>query len=212
MYTFYQGISFSMSIIINKLPICVAREGVKAIHPAGCAAISMCFFDSCDGRICLLMVGNCASAQQLYQHTADSTRYWSHKNWGRLQPLFNPESKASLNCVTNYWNYSDSQIFNYIIYQCALSFLNQTELTGLKQITKFWDHSIIIFIALGSNQLYVIICLYQPVFCLQILFSISMCAQFPDMNRTDNIEVDSKVCSCLALLALLHWLLINYIL
>ena len=63
-----------------------------------------------------------------------------------------------------------------------------------------------------SNQLYVIICLYQPVFCLQILSGISMCAQFPDSNRTDNIEVDSKVCSCLALLALLHWLIINYIL
>jgi hypothetical protein len=50
----------------------------------------------------------------------------------------------------------------------------------LKQIPKFWDHSVIIFIALGDNQLYIMIYLYQPVFCLQILSSISMCAQFPE--------------------------------
>ena len=80
----------------------------------------------------------------------------------------------------------------YKFSQCALSFLIRTGLTTLKQISKFWNHSIIVFIALGSNQLYVIICLYQPVFCLQILSGISMCAQFPD-SRTDNIEVDSKL-------------------
>jgi hypothetical protein len=50
----------------------------------------------------------------LYRSHTAIQKCQSHKNWGRFQPLFNPKSKASLNCVTNRQNYSNSRILNYI--------------------------------------------------------------------------------------------------
>ena len=50
----------------------------------------------------------------LWQHTANSRWNQNHKNWGRFQPLANPQLKASLNCVTSFQNYLTGLILNYI--------------------------------------------------------------------------------------------------